>query len=108
MNDFVCKKCGGTSYFLTPMVRLPSCVSCGLDRLRAQERHKTKENTAKYLRRAYGITVVDYDNLPNVCAICGQEVELGGPLCYTCDVTRRIIEDDPVLLEMAIEYIRSR
>ena len=108
MDDFVCKRCGGTEYFLTPIMRLPSCAGCGLDILKARERYKTKKNMAKYLKRAYDITAVDYDNLPNVCLVCGQGSDSEKLLCHTCAVMVDTIEYDPVLLEMAIEYIRSR
>ncbi len=81
---------------------------------------------AGHLRRKYGITVEQYDELlanqGGRCAICRREPrpdislhldhdhesgQLLGILCFRCNNALGDFDDDPTLLQAALRYLRS-
>lgn len=99
-----------------------------------ESRRKTNQKWAKanpdkilaaHLKRAYGISLADYDELleaqGNRCAICGmtpeengqrllvdhdhETGEIRGLLCYSCNVGLGHFKDNPHNLAEAIKYL---
>lgn len=86
---------------------------------------KAISNRRSYLKRKYGITLEQYDELLSeqggVCGICGREPNpnislhvdhdhqtgaLRGLLCFPCNQAIGSLREDPALLELAIDYLR--
>jgi len=82
----------------------------------------------RQLQRAYGITLEDYnllyDQQKGMCALCGKTGKrfglrdglhvdhnhktnrVRGLLCNTCNRGMGLLQDNPVILERAVEYLR--
>lgn len=120
--------------------RVAKCKDCTSDlqkanraKIRECERRWRRNNPEKaeqkrrrqLLRKHYGITLEDYDDLmdkqANGCAICGEPCKSGkylavdhdhetgevrGLLCASHNVGLGMFGDDPVLLAAAIEYLK--
>ena len=95
-------------------------------RARRAEPATKKAERSGYLKRKYGITVEQYDELlasqGGRCAICRREPrpdislhldhdhesgQLRGILCFRCNNALGDFDDDPTLLQAALGYLRS-
>jgi Recombination endonuclease VII len=91
---------------------------------RAYDRERNARNEgasrgrfARKIRRKYGITLKDYDELVAApCALCGRTKNvvldhchetgaIRGPLCRSCNAALGIFGDDPARLRAAADYI---
>ena len=90
------------------------------------KRAAAAEPASDYMRRKYGITIAEYNEILalqlGVCAIC-EKAETGGKrfaidhdhktgkirglLCYACNTSLGRFNDEPSLLESAAAYLRS-
>ena len=89
------------------------------------QKYTNSRSRAKHLKRTYGLTLIDYDNLLNrqlgVCAICGSSDSFGhgrfavdhnhltgkvrGLLCSKCNTGLGFFKDSPKLLLKAVSYL---
>lgn len=109
-----------------------SCKECTNKKRRGKYQ---EENRVRYLKTKYGITEEYYMQLyafqKGCCAICGQvgekrsggnrakdstelyvdhdhvSREIRGLLCHKCNVAIGLLNDDPVRIKMAEQYIRG-
>lgn len=104
------------------------CKPCGRARRRAWEKANPERNAwhtrSSHLKREYGITVEQYDEMlesqDGCCAICGtseprgtgfhvdhshESGEIRGILCHHCNTSLGGFNDNPELLQAAIEYL---
>jgi hypothetical protein len=102
------------------------------DRYRANQRRMRstpegkERQRAGHLKRKYGITIEQYDELLAAqggrCAICRREPrpdislhldhdhesgQLRGILCFRCNNSLGDLDDDPTLLQAALQYLES-
>jgi len=128
-----CKSCDTTKpiddFYLrnkTSMVRHSTCKEC--DKKRVKENHDPVAYRNQHLKRLYGITLDDYNQMlteqNDCCAIC-KTTEPGGKhgkfmvdhchdtgkvrglLCKRCNIGLGEFNDDTSLLEKAVLYLRS-
>ena len=91
-----------------------------------QKDHLKFVSRRSHLRREYGMTVTDYENLfkaqQGKCAICGTTDPFPSPclcvdhchrtgvvrglLCFNCNISIGRMNDDPALLLAAIRYLK--
>ena len=108
----------------------PYCKPCEIARKRARRRAtspelKSKMHRRRNLKRNYGITVEQFDEMyerqGGCCAICGTTEPGGrgrfhvdhchdsgknrGLLCHHCNTALGLFKDNPELLQAAIEYL---
>ena len=123
--SYTCDGCGETFEVpVTSGVPKQRCDECRRLEFNARARAKWRE---KYLRRAYGISVDEFDRMraeqEGRCAICGA-TEPGGRheefvvdhdhdtgavralLCNACNTGIGLMREDPSILASAIEYVR--
>ena len=97
------------------------CHSCKNKRhLKNNPESKKRVNRRKYLKKSYGMTVNEYqevhDSQSGKCAICGLSDKLfvdhchktgaiRGLLCNKCNSGMGFLNDDPNLLKKAYEYL---
>lgn len=93
-------------------------------RTRRQDPEVKRRNRDGHLRRKFGITLEDYEELlarqGGVCAVCSREPTPGislhvdhdhetgrirGLLCFRCNNALGDLEDDPALLRAAARYL---
>ena len=111
-----CKRCGGTEFKRYGTRQNRECVACRSKRV--------KDAT---LRRNYGISLEQYDDLLKVqggrCAICRVDMEeyprrfsvdhchissrVRGLLCLQCNVGLGNLRESPSLMMRALEYLLS-
>lgn len=87
-----------------------------------EHRRKYNRNTRKYLKRApTNIYIYLFDKQNGVCAICGvkpqdkrlavdhchQSGEIRGLLCSNCNLGIGLLQDNPMLLTKAADYLNS-
>lgn len=129
----VCKSCGGLQRYKNG--RCVSCSrrkaskwqKLNVDSRRIAKRtwrQNNPERVAEYKRKtAYGLPLGGYQRLfetqRGMCAICGREGvkfdvdhchstnKIRGLLCRKCNLVLGLVNDDLVLLEKAITYLRS-
>ena len=134
-----CKACNLAAkherYLANPEVeiaRVKRWQQANADRLNAYRRARRSEPAVKqaeragHLRRKYGITVEQYEEMlasqGGCCAICRREPrpdislhldhdhqsgQLRGILCFRCNNALGDFDDDPTLIGAALAYLRS-
>jgi hypothetical protein len=93
-------------------------------RARRQEPEVKRRDRARHLKRKFGITLEQYDELlarqGGVCSLCQRPPsssssrhvdhdhetgQIRGPLCFRCNNALGDFDDDPMLLRMAARYV---
>jgi hypothetical protein len=102
------------------------CKSCRRDADRAYRESDPDGYRDKVIRRKYGIGLVEFDEMlvaqGGGCAICGAAMnpdanslaidhchatgKVRGILCGRCNKALGLFDDDPLLLEKAVIYLR--
>lgn len=104
----------------------PICKLCHSDRERRLRENDPIAYRDKVIRRKYGIGLVEFDEMLTMqgggCAICGSTVNpdanslavdhchttgrVRGILCGRCNKALGLLNDDPLLFEKAVIYLR--
>jgi hypothetical protein len=90
------------------------------------KRKRARNHRSRTLRKKFGLTVEEYDRMleaqGGVCLLCERENTYGrrlavdhchitgkvrGLLCTRCNAALGVFNDDPEILERAIQYLRS-
>ncbi len=131
----ICTTCGVekdiTEFYLrggkrSPKSRKSKCKKCEIIRLAAS--YDPNHYRDQHLKRSYGITLNDYNQMlteqNDCCAICGTDNpggkhgkfmvdhnhdtgEVRGLLCKRCNIAIGEFNDDPSILEKAVLYLRK-
>lgn len=114
------------------------CKDCGTEfsplhpcHLYCSEACTARGKTTAYLKRNYGITLADYEQMledqEHLCAICGgegfvmkvchsiklvvdhchQSGAVRGLLCHNCNRALGLLQDDTTALQRALEYLEG-
>jgi hypothetical protein len=99
------------------------CKVCrGKDRAKRRKLHPQKYSRNRYLRREYGITLVEFDTLlasqDGKCMGCCERIptdldhnhtngKIRGILCHSCNLILGHAKDNPTVLESLAYYLRT-
>ena len=131
-----CKQTLDTSLFYRSKEAYSSyCKACWKIKVTRKQQKPTKEKSREYLlKHKFKMTPQDYMNLYNNqggrCAICGKEIsiwaetkdytsvacidhnhttkEVRGLLCNHCNTGIGLLQENPVILNSAIDYLLKR